>query len=529
MTNIHFVFFLFLAFPAIGQENTQKPPPANWHLLDWEEDGFPGISLEKAYEELLAQKEGAQKVIVAVIDDGIDYHHRELQGMIWHNKKEVPNNQLDDDHNGYVDDEYGWNFIGDMEMETFESFREYVRLKPIFSDSDMTNEKQLTQDSLRSYWEKIVQKKEQELGQLQQFRNFLEWSASLRTYWQEKLDTSTVYWKNIKQLSYDEPLDSNTISFNNLMLGNASVSEKTIDELIGFFSARTKELDAFIAFLNQDDPAFYRTNMLNDNPFENVSKAYGNNKTLPQANHGTMVAGIIAALRNNEILPQGICAAVEIMPIRIFIHPFMDEWDKDVANAIRYAVDNGAKVINISFGKKTSPQKYFVDEAIRYAEEKGVLLVHAAGNYQTNIDSTAAYPSPYYLNQERAGNLLTVGASIYDSSLVSSISNYGADVVDIFAPGVRIYSLQGNDGESYESGTSCASPIVAGVAALIWSYYPELTYQQIKQCIERSAVPLDMEVKLPGSNTSGSFRSLSRTGGIVNAYRALQLAEAMGK
>lgn len=266
---------------------------------------------------------------------------------------------------------------------------------------------------------------------------------------------------------------------------------------------------------------------MHDDPYTN-NTFYGNGNTFPDDKHGTECAGIIAALRNNGTGGNGITNSVAIMPLRInAMGHDADEWDKDVANAIRYAVDNGAQVISMSFGKYYSPQKEWVKEAIQYAAQKGVLLVHAAMNDATNTDSMTSYPQEYYSGKDKATNLINVGASTFDSSLVADFSNYGKSTVDVFAPGTSLYMpiLHGSYERSF--GTSFACPMVAGLAALIWSYYPQLTYLQVRQCIEESATPIDIMVTKPGTTDKVSFSSLSKTGGIVNAYKAIEEAEKM--
>ena len=223
---------------------------------------------------------------------------------------------------------------------------------------------------------------------------------------------------------------------------------------------------------------------------------------------------------------MGIADAVQIMSVRAV--PDGDERDKDVANAIRYAVDNGAQIINMSFGKGYSPQRETVEEAERYALSKGVLLVQAAGNDGSNIDTAANYPSPRFMDGTAIPNVITVGASAEPNTadLVASFSNYGKGTVDVFAPGQDIYSTVPGGKYENNSGTSMASPVVAGVAAVLKSYFPKLTYTDIKQIIMASATPYQTPVRRPESTDTVSFSSLSRTGGIVNLYEAVKMAMA---
>ena len=214
--------------------------------------------------------------------------------------------------------------------------------------------------------------------------------------------------------------------------------------------------------------------------------------------HGTHVAGIIAAERNNGLGANGVANNVEIMSVRTV--PNGDEYDKDVALAIRYAVDNGAKVINGSFGKSFSPHAEWVRDAIKYASDNDVVFVHAAGNDGKNVDEGTNFPDDNVDFVEISNTYIRVGSltSKYGSKMVSGFSNYGKNNVDVFAPGSAIYSTYPeNDYESI-SGTSMASPAVAGVAALVRSQYPKLTAAQVKQVILDSGLPLTTKVVVGG-------------------------------
>jgi subtilisin family serine protease len=281
--------------------------------------------------------------------------------------------------------------------------------------------------------------------------------------------------------------------------------------------------------IEKSDPAYFRKKELGDDPYVITTTNYGNSNTFPDTSHGTECSGIIAALRNNTIGGNGISNSVEIMPVRIQPVYRSDEQDKDVANAIRYAVDNGAQVINMSFGKFISPFKSWVDEAVKYAGKKGVLLIASAGNDATNTDSLVFYPNTFYTDKTFVSNLIKVGASTFDSTLVGNFSNYGKNTVSVFAPGDSIYTTKINKEYLVNSGTSFAAPVVAGLAALIWSYYPTFTYKQIRYCIEQSAISIKTMVSKPGTKEKVPFSSLCKTGGIVNAYQALLIAEQINK
>jgi subtilisin family serine protease len=282
------------------------------------------------------------------------------------------------------------------------------------------------------------------------------------------------------------------------------------------------------------NPDFDPRPIVGDDYQDVTQRNYGNSDVIgPDPMHGTHVAGIIGAVRDNDLGIQGIAPAPRIMVIRAV--PDGDERDKDVANAIRYAVDNGAQVINMSFGKGQSPFKGAVDDAVKYADSKGVLMVHAAGNEAADNDTTANFPTRRYLSGGEPTNWIEVGASSWQpgDALPAPFSNYGSKSVDVFAPGVDIYSSVPGAKYQRESGTSMASPVVAGVAALIMSYYPELTATQVKQVILDSATRYPIQVRLPGEEegaaTTIPFSQLSITGGVVNAYAALQLAAQRAK
>ena len=292
------------------------------------------------------------------------------------------------------------------------------------------------------------------------------------------------------------------------------------------FSHPLQVADSMIA---HNDVTYFSAKEKITAPEVDSGKLYGNNVTMPKDDHGTACAGIVGAQRGNAVGMDGVADNVTLMPVRIFINAQMDEIDKDVAHAIEYAVDNGAHIINMSFGKYFSPQKNQVDKAIQYAEKKGVLVVCAAGNEAVDLDSIPMYPSATFLDQTIASNMIKVGASSADSSLVADYSNFGKNNVDVFAPGSDIYTTAKDGGYMTESGTSFAAPVVSGIAALIWTYYPTLNYKQVKSCIENSVSPINKIVKKPGSENLVPFSELSRTGGIVDANKALQLAQKVAE
>ena len=527
-------------FSASAQTSTDDVPKG-WHLKDFQKDGYYGISLDKAYEAVKNKK--STPVLVAVIDSGIDTLHEDLKPVLWTNTKEIPGNGVDDDKNGYVDDVHGWNFIGgkdgrNVTKDSYEAARVYHAYKARFQN--LTDTASLSKEDKETYdmWKKA----EKQVAGGGDSNSALELLILKRTY------TAAVASDNIlrkgmnKEVYTGKELDAYE--------GTTDEQKKSKKTFLFFFTANNamdmtnesllKEFNEYIsseegkAEAAEKAPKDYRNEVVKDNYNDINDRFYGNNNLmvdLDGALHGTHVAGIIAAARNNGKGVDGIADNVKIMMIRAV--PDGDEHDKDIALAIRYAVDNGAKVVNMSFGKGFSPEKKWVDDAVKYAESKGVLLVHAAGNDGANVDTAENYPNPIYKGEnKKATNWITVGASGDPKAggLVASFSNYGKSEVDVFAPGVKIYStVPGGNQYRNLQGTSMASPVVAGVAAFILSYYPNLTPQQVKYVIENSVVKLDTKVKEPGEDTTVTFSDISKTGGIINAYNAIQLAEKISQ
>jgi subtilisin family serine protease len=443
---------------------------------------------------------------------------------------------------------HGWNFVGNLKEETFEEIREYVRLKDRFENK--TDSVSLKSDPLYDYWKQVVALKDKKLpelgGNLKGLDSLLNAVVKLQDYWSKILAKDSVYIVDIKSHHSDDIADSSLKKAQTFMMQVVLQVTENLDSLTltdmtnglkktrqniikGNIDNKNPRLLVAKTIIEKNDPAYYRKMELGDDPYVITTTNYGNSNTFPDTSHGTECAGIIAALRNNAIGCNGVTNSVEIMPVRIQPVYRSDEQDKDVANAIRYAVDNGAQVINMSFGKKISPMKSWVDEAMKYAEQKGVLLIVAAMNDATNSDSLACYPSTLYNDKTIVSNLIKVGASTFDSTLVGKFSNYGKNTVHVFAPGDSIYTTKINNEYKVNFGTSFSAPVVAGLAAFIWSYYPEFTYKQIRYCVEKSATPIETMVFKPGTQKKVSFSSLCKTGGIVNAYQALLIAEQINK
>jgi subtilisin family serine protease len=527
-----FAFSLLLAFEVLGQSRPTSIP-ANWFLLDPAKDSVQGMSVEKAYEELLKGKKSVP-VIVAVIDSGVDIDHEDLRDVIWTNPKEIPGNGLDDDKNGYPDDVHGWNFIGgkdgrNVNEDTYELTREYLRLRAQFGTQNENNIPKKDREAFQSFkkitdkFEKLKAKNEEKYSM---FKNlYVNLQNSIDTL-KSFLGTDTLTRANIAGVKSDNPTILFSKGLITNVLDNLDDSYASVDQVMTELKAA---YDYYRVIVEHGyNTEFNSREIVGDDPTNPTERYYGNADVKgPDAMHGTHVAGIIAAKRNNGIGINGIADNVRIMPVRAV--PNGDERDKDVANAIYYAVDNGAQIINMSFGKSFSPDKVLVDKAVQYAERKGVLLVHAAGNDGEDIDVEKNYPSRYYLNGKEASNWLEIGASSWGAgeNLVGEFSNYGKKSVDLFSPGVGIYSTV--PGSKYEDaqGTSMAAPAVAGVAAVLKSYFPTLSAQQLRGVILRSTRYMgELDVIEPGIKRLTKFKNLCVAGGVINCYNALLEAES---
>ena len=502
-----------------------------WVHLEGPEGKYVGVGTDRLYATNLSGKKPKRTVIVAVIDSGIDIEHEDLRNVIWVNEDEVPGNNIDDDQNGFIDDRNGWNFIGgpngeQVSYDTFEVTRELVRLRSEFNEVDVAL---LSEEKRKEYeyYQNVISAYEEERVEmaniLENVDGFVSILMAANSIMSDLLGKTDYTIEDVQDVESDreevQQAKSILMYFDGLGISREQVM---------------KEREKIQGYLEKGlNPDFDPRHIVGDNYEDPHERVYGNNLVEgPDAQHGTHVAGIIAAQRNNGIGADGIANNVQIMPIRAV--PNGDERDKDIANAIRYAVDNGAHIINMSFGKGFSPYKAVVDEAVIYAEENNVLIVKASGNDAENNDEVESYPSRMLTREERgAENWIEVGASNWESmdALAASFSNYGKKNVDLFAPGVQIFSSVPDNQYELLDGTSMAAPVVSGVAALIMGYYPTLTAVEVKDILVDSAVSFsDEEVLLPGSEDQFvAFGSLSRTGGIANAYHALKLAEERSK
>ena len=502
-----------------------------WSATDLATDTIPGMSVDKAYAELIPNLKGTN-VIVAVIDSGIDIEHEDLKNVIWINRGEIPNNGIDDDKNGFIDDVHGWNFLGDIVGENLEFTRIVRRYDGKFNGKDVAEISEVDMETFVLY----------QKAKAEQNKNYDETEENRDRYTQmlkQVTDANNQISKKLGKEDYtaeelaaiidpDDDEQKNIAVLTQMLSYGGSIPEFMVrlNGGIDYYDGRMKN------HFNMDTD--FR-GVLNDNPYDITDTSYGNNDVdgpnpkKEDALHGTHVAGIIAAQRGNGIGMDGVAQNVEIMVVRAV--PDGDEYDKDVALAIRYAVDNGAKVINTSFGKGYSQNPEWVWDAIKYAGKKDVLIVNAAGNDGVDLDITTSYPNDQNgTGAEMSDNFITIGALNYKygKEMVATFSNYGATSVDLFSPGVKIWSTTPLDTYEYLQGTSMASPNVAGVAAMIRSYYPKLSAKQVKQVLMDSGLHTSTPVIVGGEESNiQPFDAISKSGNTANLYNALIMASKM--
>ncbi len=541
-----FFNLLIAFFVCLTSMFAQTPTPNDWYYGNPGE-GFTGISMIKAYDEFLKNK-STKTVVVAIIDSGMDINHEDLKENIWINTGEIPGNGIDDDGNGYIDDVYGWNFIGgpngqNVGPDTYESTRVYAELRYKYENAD---EKKLNKDQKAEYdifkraKEKLDADRAKAESNLNRMTALEDKVMNALNALEKELGDNEFNMANVtaiddskgQEIAMAKMLATQYLTGNNDIKSIAEVKSNVTNDILEDKKRFQDQLD--YAFNPDFDP---RKTIVMDNYKDPKEKIYGNNDVKgPDPLHGTHVGGIVGAVRNNNIGMDGVAANVKLMSVRTV--PDGDERDKDVANAIRYAVDNGASVINMSFGKGFGTHKDIVDAAVKYAESKDVLLVHAAGNSAQDNDNTDNFPNAMYekktgflffKKKRKAKNWIEVGALNYKEGedAVAPFSNYGQTVVDIFAPGMKIYSTMPENEYAQLQGTSMAAPVVAGVAAVIRSVYPALTAEQVKEAIMNSVTKLNHNVKVPGTKDIVPFSKLSVSGGVVNLYNALVYASTM--
>ena len=514
------------AAPPRAALDTLSGPSADWQLLDLATDGVPGTGAARAIRELLRGAPPRRAVVVAIVDGGLDTAHAALHGALWTNPREPDAAHGDADSDGLVGDARGWNFLGGADGRDVNHERlELTRLasacragRPVPTGPGVN----ATCAELERRYDEAHRRA---LGQRQQYeaigQAFDSATATIAAALRVPADSLTAQ----RVRSYAPTTDAGRQARTQyLFLADQGVTAADLRE------ARQQIGDQVRYDLNAE---FDPRPLVGDTPAR--GRHYGNGDVEgPDPLHATHVAGIIAALPNavpaadsgmRGIAPPG---AVRVMSVRTV--PDGDERDKDVANAIRFAVDHGAQVINMSFGKAYSPEKAVVDSAVRYADAHGVLMVHAAGNESADNDRDGQYPVPEYLGGGRAANWIEVGASTYRRDrLAARFSDYGQHTVDLFAPGGDVYSTLPGNKYGRESGTSMATPTVTGVAALLMAYFPTLTAADVKRILVATTTKFPgLMVPRPGDGTPVPFATLSISGGVVNAYEAVRMAMQVG-
>jgi subtilisin family serine protease len=518
---------LAITIPFIGSAQYSSPPD-NWQHLDKMKDGYMGVSSDKVHAELLKGKK-SKTVVVAVLDSGVDAEHEDLKDIMWVNPGEIPGNNKDDDGNGYVDDVHGWNFIGgkdgkNVHHDQLEITRLYVHYKKQFDGVDpakLSKKDRKLYDKYKEMEKTILEEQEEANSNLTLYSGMLEAVKSV----EKAIGKEEVALSDLDGFEANDEAVGRAVQIMKAMLAEGGTSKdikEQIQQGVDYFSGQAKY---------NYNPDLNVRQIVGDNYNDSSERYYGNNDVEgPDAGHGTHVAGIIAAKRNNGIGMDGIADNVRIMSVRCV--PDGDERDKDVANAIIYAVDNGASVINMSFGKGYSWDKKAVDKAVKYALKNDVLLVHAAGNSHQNNDKTNNFPNDKFekkglFGPKKAKNWMEIGALSWKGGedMAATFSNYGKENVDLFSPGVAIYSTTPDNNYAHFDGTSMAAPAAAGVAALIRSYYPELTAVQVKDILMSTTVMTpNAKVKRPGDGELVPFSELCVTGGVINVYEAVKKA-----
>ena len=516
-------FATIAAQTATPNDKDQK----TWYHKDYATTKVYGVNTENAYKFLESKGLKPKTVVVGVLDSGVEVDHPGLAKNMWKNPNEVPNNGKDDDGNGYVDDIFGWNFLGgknaDIDVDNMEVTRVVKKYQSVFEGSDSAknkeNQAKMPEEFVMYMKSKeVFTKKSQEAKQNVQLYTMIKNSIPDMV---KLLGDKTLTKQNLSTIKPSTQQEAMAMQVLAQVSNDPQVVGKSAAEVKTYMDAQMKEALDYYApqaekGYNLDfDP---RKEIVGDNYDDYSEKNYGNNHYEgPDAKHGTHVAGIIAGLPNGSEPQYGVASRVaKIMTVRAV--PDGDERDKDVANAIRYAVDNGAKILNMSFGKPVSPGKNVVWDAFKYAESKGVLLVKAAGNENEDIAEHQYFPTNYKSTSDEkpfVNNMIVVGSNTNDANaLKSSFSNYNKKMVDVFAPGSEIYSTVPDGKYEYLQGTSMASPVVAGASAVLLAYMPNLKPEQIIESL----------VNTTNASTNNGFENLSRSGGVIDVAKAAEYA-----
>ena len=519
---------------AFAQDKMQDNDLKTWYHKDFSTTNVYGVNTDNAYKFLESKGLKPRTIVVGVLDSGVEVDHPGLINNMWKNPNEIPNNGIDDDKNGYVDDIYGWNFIGgktaDVDADNLEVTRMVKKYQPIFEGTDSAKNKanQAKMPEEYAMYQKSKKLFDEKGSEAKQYYHYFSGFNNAIPSIVKTLNGKTLTKANLAAIKPASQEDSRNLQILNSLVqdaGNVGKTPKEVEELL------RKEVDGALKHYESQATKHYnldfdpRKEIVGDNYDNYNEKHYGNNHYEgPDASHGTHVSGIIAGLPHGNEAQYGVAHKVaKIMTVRAV--PDGDERDKDVANAIRYAVDNGAKILNMSFGKAVSPGKKHVWDAMKYAEKKGVLLVKAAGNENQNIGENEYFPTNFMKQSDEkpfVSNMIVVGASTNNSqNLRARFSNYNGKMVDVFAPGQEIYSTVPDAKYEYLQGTSMASPVVAGAAAVLWAYMPSLTPQQIKEALVKTVNKSTVNANV---DSSANFDQISVAGGVIDLYKAAQYA-----
>lgn len=519
---------------AFAQDKMQDNDLKTWYHKDFSTTNVYGVNTDNAYKFLESKGLKPRTIVVGVLDSGVEVDHPGLINNMWKNPNEIPNNGIDDDKNGYVDDIYGWNFIGgktaDVDADNLEVTRMVKKYQPIFEGTDSAKNKanQAKMPEEYAMYQKSKKLFDEKGSEAKQYYHYFSGFNNAIPSIVKTLNGKTLTKANLAAIKPASQEDSRNLQILNSLVqdaGNVGKTPKEVEELL------RKEIEGALKHYESQATKHYnldfdpRAEIVGDNYDNYNEKHYGNNHYEgPDASHGTHVSGIIAGLPHGNEAQYGVAHKVaKIMTVRAV--PDGDERDKDVANAIRYAVDNGAKILNMSFGKAVSPGKKHVWDAMKYAEKKGVLLVKAAGNENQNIGENEYFPTNFMKQSDEkpfVSNMIVVGASTNNSqNLRARFSNYNGKMVDVFAPGQEIYSTVPDAKYEYLQGTSMASPVVAGAAAVLWAYMPSLTPQQIKEALVKTVNKSTVNANV---DSSANFDQISVAGGVIDLYKAAQYA-----
>lgn len=496
----------------------------DWALMSPDKDGYEGTRTNELYDYIKTLGLEPKPIIVAVMDSGFEMDHPDLKDNIWNNEAEVNGVAgVDDDGNGFVDDFHGWNFLGKATNLNLEVTREYARLKKEgVSESDDYYKK------VKAEYDKKKKDDNEDYDYIKMLAKDMKDAVAVL-----KMNNVTTDPKKLQEIS--GTLTGKVQEAAQKILGTWMLTGAGPDELIEYENMYKTKTEVLYD-LNLDP-----STIIGDNPKVLDEKNYGDNDpSVKVSSHGTHVAGIIGSTKKGV----GQAPFVKLMYIRV-VPADGDERDKDIANGIRYAVDNGASIINLSAGKYFAGNAGYVKQAIEYAETKGVLFVVAAGNESTDIEKTVNYPVKFYRENGEMkyfSNLVCVGANTWMKKysaekdpmnlsrkydLAAPFSNYSQNVVDVFAPGMEIFSTVPEKTYKRMSGTSMAAPETAGVAAILKGYFPNLTASQIKDVLMKSSRKYEgLEVKSKELGKVG-FSTLSKSGGVVDAYNAFKMAMEM--